>query len=83
MIVIMVGQGVLSRKQEIQADEQFATTQKSFHDIEQIMQHLDAQDKELLRQSKLIEEQGQLILQLLESKKKAQRKAIEMKGQVL
>ena len=45
MIVIMVGQGLLGRKQELQADEQFHTTMSTYHDIEQIMQHLVAQDK--------------------------------------
>jgi hypothetical protein len=80
--ILSVGQSVLGRKAELQADEQFATTQKSFHDIEQIMCHLDAQDKELIRQSKLIEDQNKLILQLLERKKRTPRK-VETKGQVL
>ena len=52
--VIMVGQNVLSRKQELQADEMFATTQSSFSDIEQIVAHLDAQDAELVKQTQLI-----------------------------
>ena len=52
--IIMVGQNVLGRKSELQADEQFNTTQKSYHDIEQIMQHLAAQDEEILKQSHMI-----------------------------
>ncbi len=52
--VIMVGQNVLSRHQELQADEMFATTEKSYHDIEQIIQHLEAQDVELLKQSQML-----------------------------
>src|SRR5216683_621948 len=52
--IIMVGQNVLGRKSELQADEQFNTTQKSYHDIEQIIQHLSAQDAELLKQSHMI-----------------------------
>ena len=40
MIVIMVGQGLLGRQQELQAEEQFKTTITSYHDIEQIMEHL-------------------------------------------
>lgn len=55
MIVIMVGQGLLGRKQELQADEQFHTTMSTYHDIEQIMQHLSAQDAELLRHAKMLE----------------------------
>lgn len=46
--VLAVGQQVLSRKQELQADEMFATTQHSFADIEQIMSHLDKQDDVIL-----------------------------------
>jgi len=52
--IIMVGQNVLGRKSELQADEQFNTTQKSYHDIEQMMQHLCAQDAELLRHAHLL-----------------------------
>lgn len=59
MIVIMVGQGLLGRKQELQADEQFNTTMSTYHDIEQIMQHLSAQDAELLRHA-------QMLIRLLE-----------------
>lgn len=55
MIVIMVGQGLLGRKQELQADEQFRTTMSTYHDIEQIMLHLSAQDAELLRHAKMLE----------------------------
>ena len=52
--VIMVGQNVLGRKAELQADEQFRTTMSTYHDIEQIMQHLSAQDAELLHQTKML-----------------------------
>lgn len=55
MIVIMVGQGLLGRKQELQADEQFNTTMSTYHDIEQIMKHLLAQDAELLRHARMLE----------------------------
>lgn len=49
MVVIMVGQGLMARHQELQAEEQYRTTQKTYADIEQIMQHLDAQDETLLK----------------------------------
>ncbi len=55
MIVIMVGQGLLGRQQELQSTAQFQTTEKSYHDIEQIMAHLSAQDDEILRQTHMIE----------------------------
>jgi uncharacterized membrane protein len=54
MIVIMVGQGLLGRKQELQAEEQFNTTIKTYNDIEQIMKHLSMQDEEILRQTHMI-----------------------------
>jgi hypothetical protein len=54
MIVIMVGQGLLGRQQELQSTEQFNTTIKTYHDIEQIMTHLSAQDEEILRQTHMI-----------------------------
>lgn len=53
--VILVGGNVLNRHQELQAEETFQTSQHSFHDIEQIMQHLSAQDAELLRHAKMLE----------------------------
>ncbi len=46
--VLAVGQNVLGRKQEIQAEEQFKTTQNSFHDIEEIVHHLDMQDQKII-----------------------------------
>lgn len=68
--VIMVGQNVLGRKAELQADEAFKTTMSTYHDIEQIMQHLSAQDAELLRQARmlihLLEKNG-ITLQQLEA----------------
>ena len=68
--VIMVGQNVLGRKAELQADEQFRTTMSTYHDIEQVMHHLSAQDAELLRHAKmlihLLEKNG-ISLQQLEA----------------
>jgi hypothetical protein len=52
--ILSVGQNVLGRHQELQADEMFKTSQRSFHDIEEIMGHLSAQDAELLKQTKLL-----------------------------
>lgn len=68
--VIMVGQNVLGRKAELQSEEQFRTTMSTYHDIEQIMEHLCAQDAELLHQTKmlihLLEKNG-ITLQQLEA----------------
>ena len=61
MIVIMVGQGLLGRHQEIQAEEQFATTQKSFSDIEQIIEHLGRQDEELLKHTAILTAIAQMM----------------------
>jgi uncharacterized membrane protein len=54
MIVIMVGQGLLGRKQELQSEEQFNTTQNTYNDIKQVMQHLSAQDDELVKQTRML-----------------------------
>lgn len=53
--VILVGGNVLNRHQELQAEETFQTSMHSFHDIEQVMQHLSAQDAELLRHARMLE----------------------------
>ncbi len=55
MGVLAFGQQVLSRKAEIQADQQFKDVENSYRDIEQIMRHLSSQDEELLRQSEMLE----------------------------
>jgi hypothetical protein len=52
--ILSVGQNVLGRHQELQAEEVFRTSQRSFHDIEEIMAHLSAQDDELLKQTRLL-----------------------------
>src|SRR5215470_1411846 len=68
--VILVGGNVLNRHQELQAEETFQTSQYCFHDIEQIMQHLCAQDAELLRHAKMLEhllEKNGISLQQLET----------------
>ncbi len=54
MIAIMVGQGVLSRKQELQATEQFETTLKMYHDMGELVGHLHAQDSELVTQTQIL-----------------------------
>ena len=56
MPLIMVGQNIQAQHAEIRADEEYKTTTTSFRDIEHIIEHLNAQDKELLKQSKLLEE---------------------------
>ncbi len=70
MIALGVGQGVLGRHAELQSEEQFNTTMSTYHDIEQIMQHLSAQDAELLRHAKMLEhllEKNGISLQQLET----------------
>lgn len=55
MPLIMVGQNIQARHAEIRADEEYETTVTSYRDIEQILHHLNTQDAELLKQSKLLE----------------------------
>jgi uncharacterized membrane protein len=54
MPLIMVGQSILSKHAEMRADEQYKTTVTSYQDLENVMNHLDAQDKELIRQSQML-----------------------------
>lgn len=54
MPLIMVGQNLQARHSEARAEEEFRTTQKTFHDLELTMAHLDAQDAELLRQTAML-----------------------------
>lgn len=56
MPLIMVGQNIQGRHAEIRAEEEFKTTESSYKDIEHILAHLDEQDKELLKQTKLLED---------------------------
>ena len=62
MPLIMVGQNIQGRRAAIRADEGYKTTMTSYHDIEHILKHLDAQDEELLKHTgmleKLIKAQG-------------------------
>ncbi len=55
MPLIMVGQNLQARHSELRAEEEFKTTNTSYHDIEHILKHLDAQDEELLKQTRLLE----------------------------
>jgi uncharacterized membrane protein len=68
MPLLMVGQNLQSRHAEVRSDSEYQTVGKIFHDIEQTMSHLDVQDEELLRQSKL-------LLGLVESLVPADRRA--------
>jgi uncharacterized membrane protein len=47
--VIMVGQNVLNKHQELQSEEAFHIAEKSFYDVEQIMSCLEEQNR-LLKQ---------------------------------
>jgi len=52
--ILSVGQNVLGRHAELLADEQFNTTMNSYHAIGEIMQHLSAQDAELLKHTRML-----------------------------
>lgn len=49
--IIMVGQAVLGKHQELVSEEMAKTTQKSYHQLGQMVKHLNAQDEELLKQT--------------------------------
>jgi uncharacterized membrane protein len=65
--VIMVGQNVLGRKSELQADEAFATTMKSYADIEAVMKHLDEVDEKIYALEQLIKAQTDSILSIVQA----------------
>jgi uncharacterized membrane protein len=54
MPLIMVGQNLQGRHAEARAEEEYRTVVKIFHDNEVALAHLDAQDRELLRQTRLL-----------------------------
>lgn len=61
MPLIMVGQNLQGRHAEIRAEEEFKTTQSSYKDIEQILLHLDIQDKQMKKQLDMLIELSQKI----------------------
>lgn len=61
MPLIMVGQNLQGRHSEIRAEEEFNTTRSSYKDIEQILIHLDNQDRQMKKQLDLIENLSQEI----------------------
>jgi ABC-type amino acid transport system permease subunit len=52
--VLAVGTSLLGRRQELQADEQYQTTLKTYHELDQIASHQHAQDVEITRQTQLL-----------------------------
>ncbi|HVC36665.1 MAG TPA: DUF1003 domain-containing protein [Candidatus Dormibacteraeota bacterium] len=55
MPLIMVGQNIQGKHATIRADEEYKTTMTSYHDIEHILKHLNEQDIELLKQTKILQ----------------------------
>jgi hypothetical protein len=53
--ILSVGQNVLGQHAELQADETYRNTVRANHEMLQVMQHLSAQDDELLRQTLLLQ----------------------------
>ena len=64
--VIMVGQNVLGRKSELQADEAYTTTMKTFADIEAVLKHLDSQDEKIFVLEQLIKARTDSILSIVQ-----------------
>lgn len=56
MPLIMVGQNIQGRHSEIRAEEEFQTTSSSYEDLEQILLHLDKQDKQMQKQLDILVE---------------------------
>jgi len=71
--ILSVGQNVINQHQELQSQEQFDTTMKAEHEIEQVMHHLDAQDAKILEIVERQEEQHQEMLASLSALKRGRR----------
>ena len=54
MPLLLVGQNLQGRHSEARAEEEYATVGKIFHDMGATLAHLDAQDQELVRQTRLL-----------------------------
>jgi uncharacterized membrane protein len=64
--IIMVGQNVLGRKSELQADEAYRTTMKTYADTEVLIKHLDKQDEKIFALEQLIKSQTDSILSIVQ-----------------
>lgn len=56
LAILSVSQGLIGKHQELQEDERFTTTQKMYHDLEDVHQHLEAQDAALVVIQKRLDE---------------------------
>lgn len=88
--IIMVGQAVISRKQELLADEQFATTQKTYRDAEHmrkeldgIRAHLDLQDARLAQINLDLIDAHKDLLTLSETVQKPRGKAVRKSEKIV
>lgn len=54
MPLLLVGQNIQGRHAEARAEEEFQTVGRVFHDLSALLEHLDAQDRELVRQTRLL-----------------------------
>lgn len=71
--ILALGQNILGRHAELQAEEQYATTERAFADTEQLVAHLSAQDdlalqdhEALLHLKQSLLEQQEVLFLLLE-----------------
>ena len=63
--LLAISQRVQERRQKLQVDEEFLTTQKIYHDLRELVAHLAAQDTELIKQTQLSEQQTALLNQVI------------------
>jgi len=52
--ILALGTAILGRHQELQADEQYQTTVKMYHELGQIADHMTAQDAAITRQTQML-----------------------------
>ncbi len=64
--ILALGQNILGRHAELQAEEQFRTTERVFHDSEQLVAHLHAQDALALEDHETLLQMQEVLFLLLE-----------------
>lgn len=62
--VIMVGQGLLGKHAEMVSEETSKVTAKNYHQLAQVVKHLNAQDEQLLSQQSELLKQTKILVAL-------------------
>lgn len=78
--VIMVGQNVLNRHAELQSGEQYNFVVKLYHESEQMVSHLDAQDRKIVEIAESMKSQEKVLLTLITEVQDVKTRMSRMRG---